>query len=139
MFNGKSKSEPGSEISGNNTSLIGAGTSLKGDITSNADMRIDGHLTGNIYSTAKVIIGANGSVEGDICGQQADIHGKVTGTIKVKELLQLKGSCVVNGNIEAAQLQIDTTAVFNGQCQMVQGEENKGKNVKVMEATQIAI
>lgn len=120
MFNGKSKSDSPLELSGNNTSLIGAGTSLTGDITSSADLRIDGSLTGNIYSTAKVIIGANGSVEGDISGQQADIHGKVTGTIKVKELLQLKGSCIVNGNIEAGKLQIDTSATFNGQCQMTQ-------------------
>lgn len=92
MFNGKSRSESPLDTNGNNTSLIGAGTSLKGDITSSSDLRIDGTLTGNIYSTAKVIIGANGSVEGDISGQQADIHGRVTGSIKIKELLQLKGS-----------------------------------------------
>lgn len=119
MFNGKSRSESPLDTNGNNTSLIGAGTSLKGDITSSSDLRIDGTLTGNIYSTAKVIIGANGSVEGDISGQQADIHGRVTGSIKIKELLQLKGSCIVNGNIEAGKLQIDTSATFNGQCQMM--------------------
>ena len=120
MFNGKSRSEFPLETNGNNTSLIGAGTSLKGDITSSSDLRIDGTLTGNIYSTAKVIIGANGSVEGDISGQQADIHGKVTGSIKIKELLQLKGTCIVNGNIEAGKLQIETSATFNGQCQMTE-------------------
>ncbi|MBC7903774.1 MAG: polymer-forming cytoskeletal protein, partial [Gemmatimonadaceae bacterium] len=69
MFNGKSKSEFSAEISsGNNASLISAGTTLKGDITSNSDLRIDGTLVGNIISTAKVIIGANGVVEGDIQG-----------------------------------------------------------------------
>ena len=119
MFTGKSKSSMPLETGGNNTSLIGAGTLLKGDITCNADLRIDGSLEGNIYSTAKVIIGANGTVTGDISGQQADIHGKVTGLIKVKDLLQLKGNCVVNGNIQAGNLQIDTSATFNGQCQML--------------------
>ena len=118
MFNGKSKSELPLELNGNNTSLIGSGTVLKGDITSNADLRIDGTLIGNIISTAKVIIGANGTVEGDIAGQVADISGNVSGTVKVKELLQLKANSVVKGNIHAGKLQIDPAAVFNGECHM---------------------
>jgi cytoskeletal protein CcmA (bactofilin family) len=123
MFNGKSKSEFSTEVSSNGSStgsasLISAGTTLKGDLTSNADLRIDGTLIGNIHSTAKVIIGANGVVEGDINGQQADILGKVSGTIKVKELLQLKGSSLVQGNIQAGRLQVEPTATFNGECHM---------------------
>jgi cytoskeletal protein CcmA (bactofilin family) len=119
MFNAKSKSDMLGEIpAGTSTSLIGAGTSLKGDITSNGDLRIDGTLVGNIHCTAKVVIGANGVVEGDVNGQQADIMGSVTGTIKVKELLQLKSSCVVNGNLHASKLQIEPAATFNGQCHM---------------------
>ena len=118
MFNGKSKSEFPLESNGNNTSLIGSGTVLKGDITSNADLRIDGTLVGNIVSSAKVIIGANGSVEGDITGTLADISGNVSGTIKVKDLLQLKPNSVVKGNIYAGKLQIDPSAIFNGECHM---------------------
>ena len=118
MFNGKSKSEFPLETNGNNTSLIGSGTVLKGDITSNADLRIDGTLVGNIISSAKVIIGANGSVEGDITGMLADISGNVSGTIKVKDLLQLKPNSVVKGNIYAGKLQIDPSAIFNGECHM---------------------
>jgi len=120
MFNGKSKSDVLGEnpSTGTSTSLIGAGTSMKGDITSNGDLRIDGNLVGNINCTAKVVIGANGVVQGDINGQQADIMGKVTGTIKVKDLLQLKGGSQVNGNLQAAKLQIEPTANFNGECHM---------------------
>ena len=126
MFNGKSKSEFSSESSGSNSStnaasLISAGTTLKGDLSSNSDLRIDGTLIGNITSTAKVIIGANGVVEGDINGHQADILGKVTGTINVKELLQLKGSSLVQGNIQAGKLQVEPTATFNGECHMKNG------------------
>ena len=98
--------------------MIGAGTSLKGDITSNGDLRIDGTLNGNIIGSAKVIIGANGAVEGDISCQQADIMGTVTGSIKAKELLQLKNGSVVKGNIAAGKLQVEPAATFNGQCHM---------------------
>lgn len=120
MFNQKTKSDITSETPAqpSGASIIAAGTTLKGDITSNGDIRIDGTLQGNIQSTAKVVIGANGVVEGDISGQQADIMGKINGTIKVKELLQLKGGSSVTGNIYASKLQIETNANFNGQCYM---------------------
>ena len=129
MFNSKTKSETAeSAVPSGSASLIGSGTSLKGDITSSGDLRIDGTLVGNINCTSKIIIGANGVVEGDISGQTADIMGKVTGTIKVKELLQLKSNCQVNGNIHSAKLQIEPAANFNGQCHMIQ--EQPASNVK---------
>jgi cytoskeletal protein CcmA (bactofilin family) len=121
MFNQKSKSETAGDVSAPGTgaaTIIAAGTTLKGDIASNGDIRIDGSLQGNIQCQAKVVIGANGSVDGDISGQQADIMGKVTGTIKVKELLQLKGGSYVSGNLYAGKLQIEPSANFNGQCHM---------------------
>ena len=121
MFNQKSKSEISGEVSAPGTgaaTIIAAGTTLKGDISSNGDIRIDGTLQGNIQCQAKVVIGSNGSVDGDISGQQADIMGKVSGTIKVKELLQLKGGSHVSGNLYAGKLQIEPSANFNGQCHM---------------------
>ena len=139
MFKGKSKSEFFAETTGTNAaSLISAGTTLTGDINSNADLRIDGTLVGNINSTAKVIIGANGTVKGDIHGQQADILGKVTGAVKVKELLQLKGSSVVQGNIYAGKLQVEPTATFNGECHMniAAGAAEKQEKAEVKEKDQ---
>lgn len=131
MFNQKSKSDISSvdapvQVSG--ASIIAAGTTLKGDINSSGDIRIDGTLQGNINSTAKVVIGSNGVVEGDINGQQADIMGKINGTIKVKELLQLKGGSNVTGNIYASKLQIETSANFNGQCHMTTAASAPAKN-----------
>lgn len=109
----------------NGTTLIGAGTTVKGDISSNSDLRIDGTIIGNVSSSAKIVIGASGNVQGDISGNQADIVGKVSGNIKTKDLLQLRGDCVVNGNVHAGKLQIEPTAVFNGQCHM--GKVDDGK------------
>ena len=120
MFNNKSKSDISSDVAvpQSGASIISSGTTLKGDINSTGDIRIDGTLHGNVNCTAKVVIGANGVVEGDITGQQADIMGKINGTIKVRELLQLKGGSNVSGNIYASKLQIETSANFNGQCHM---------------------
>ncbi|MFN2437573.1 MAG: polymer-forming cytoskeletal protein, partial [Chitinophagaceae bacterium] len=75
-------------------------------------------IRGNVSGTAKIIIGATGYVEGNIEGQQADINGKVEGNITISDLLQLRGTCNVQGNIAAGKLQIEPTATFNGKCSM---------------------
>jgi len=135
MFNAKkteleiSSDKP---VQGNGTTIINSGTTLKGDISSNNDIRIDGQINGNIRCTAKIVIGSSGVVEGDIFGNLADIVGKVTGSVRVKELLQLRGECVVKGNIYAGKLQIEPTATFNGQCHM-------GANVVDISATEFAV
>ena len=116
---------------GTGTTLISAGTTIKGDLSSNSDLRIDGTVIGNINSNAKIVIGNSGVVEGDIFGNNADIVGKTSGTIKVKELLQLRGECVVNGNIYAGKLQVEPSATFNGQCHM-------GANVVDMASNEVA-
>src|SRR5436190_10452748 len=132
MFNNKPTIMSNEKTNGaNGTTLIGAGTTVKGDISSNSDLRIDGTIIGNVNSTAKIVIGASGNVEGDIAGNQADIVGKVSGNIKTKDLLQLRGDCVVNGNVHAGKLQIEPTAVFNGQCHMGKVDDGK-KNIVEM-------
>ncbi|MGB5027739.1 MAG: polymer-forming cytoskeletal protein, partial [Chitinophagaceae bacterium] len=73
---------------------------------------------GNVNSSAKIIVGTSGVVEGDIAGNQADITGKVSGNIRAKELLQLRGDCLVTGNLYAGKLQVEPSATFNGQCHM---------------------
>jgi len=122
MFNTKQKPEMQMQqektTTGNGTTLISSGTTLKGDLSSNSDLRIDGTVIGNINSSAKIVIGASGVVEGDINGTQADIVGKVSGNIRAKELLQLRGECLVTGNLYAGKLQVEPTATFNGQCHM---------------------
>jgi cytoskeletal protein CcmA (bactofilin family) len=126
MFKNKSTTMINEKTNGGNgTTLVSAGTTLKGDISSNSDLRIDGTVIGNVSSVSKIVIGASGSVEGDLSGNQADIVGKVAGNIKTKDLLQLRGDCVVNGNVYAGKLQVEPTAVFNGQCHMGSTAESR--------------
>lgn len=121
MFSTKSKSEIEINPSATSTSLIGAGTTIKGDIVSHGDIRIDGVLKGNIFGSAKVLIGSEGSVEGDVEGQQADILGKVTGKIVIKDLLNLRGKANIKGNISAGKLQVEPTVTLKGQCHIGEG------------------
>lgn len=120
MFKAKNKTDMHHEkpMDGSGMTLIGAGTTLKGDICSSNDLRIDGTIAGNINSTAKVVVGANGVVEGNITGYQADIIGRVNGNIRTKDLLQLRGDCNITGNLYAGKLQVEPSATFNGECHM---------------------
>lgn len=116
MFNKeKNQSERGFASS---ATLISSGTIITGDVKSDNDLRIDGTIKGNIFSSAKIVIGPSGHVEGNIQAIAADITGKVTGNISVSEILQLRSDSNVQGNIAAGKLQIDPSAVFNGKCEM---------------------
>ena len=116
MFNSKSRAS--NETPAGSNSIIGAGAVITGNIESIGDIRIDGTLKGNLTCKAKILIGADGIIEGDVTGHQADILGTIYGKIKMNDLLYLHGKANVEGDIHAAKLQIETTVSFNGQCHM---------------------
>lgn len=98
--------------------LIGAGTSIKGDIISNGDIRIDGTLEGSLRSKGKLVIGATGIMEGEVFCQNADISGSLNGQITVTELLSLKSIAKLTGDIVTSKLAIEPGATFSGSCSM---------------------
>ncbi len=98
--------------------IIGVGTLIEGDITTNGDMRIDGTLTGSINVKGKLVIGVSGSVEGEVICQNADISGTIKGKIGVAELLSLKASSKLSGDIITNKISIEPGANFSGTCSM---------------------
>ena len=107
--------------------LLGTGTSIKGDIKSNGDFRIDGSLVGSIHSKGKVIIGTTGKVDGEIICQNADISGEVKARVTVAELLSLKATSKISGDVTTNKLAIESGAKFSGSCNMDSNETVKDK------------
>lgn len=97
---------------------IGSGTTLKGDIKSNGDFRIDGTLNGSIESKGKIVIGESGKVEGKMTCQNVVISGNVKATVKVSGLFELKSTARFNGEINTNKLAIEPGAKFSGNCTM---------------------
>lgn len=124
MFNSKDKSQPAGPQALN---LIGAGTSISGDVSSSGDLRLDGNLIGTLQSKSKVVLGPNAMLEGNLIAQNADVAGKIIGTVEVNDTLVLKASAVIEGDIIARKLVIEAGARFNGNCTM-----NHGENVKLI-------
>ena len=106
------------EMTSNNINLIGQGTEITGDIVCNGDLRIDGNLTGNITSKGKVVIGETGTIKGEIICKNSDISGIIEGKVSVMELLSLKATSRINGDIATSKLAIEPGSRFTGYCNM---------------------
>ncbi len=111
-------SRPVDQNGNGSINIIGAGTTIDGEIRSNGDLRIDGTIRGSVSSKAKVVIGTTGIVEGDVVCQNADISGAVKGKTTVSEMLFLKAPARINGDIQTGKLVVEVGASFTGNCSM---------------------
>ncbi|PQB08538.1 hypothetical protein BST83_16470 [Polaribacter filamentus] len=98
--------------------VIAKNTLIIGDIKADGDFRIDGTLEGNITIKGKVIIGATGSVKGNIIAGIADIEGESTGSLKVEKTLTVKSIAKISGDVVVGKLSIEPGADFNATCIM---------------------
>ncbi|GDX47485.1 MAG: polymer-forming cytoskeletal protein [Bacteroidota bacterium] len=98
--------------------IIGVGTRLEGTIFCDGDIRIDGSVKGTITSKAKIVVGATGSIEGDLYCENADVSGKIFGSIEVGELLFMKSTSYLEGDISTTKFVVEAGAKFNGNCRM---------------------
>ncbi len=98
--------------------LIGNSTTIKGEVKSNGDIRIDGTLIGQVYSKGKIVVGNTGIIEGEIYCQNADFSGNIKAKVEVSELLTLKATSRLRGEIVTNKLAIEPGARFTGTCTM---------------------
>lgn len=106
--------------------LISNGTDITGDVKSNGDIRIDGSLSGNLNTKGKVVIGQTGKVNGEVVCKNSEVSGIVEGKITVSQLLILKASSKILGDISTSKLSIEPGAIFSGNCKMSENDYNGG-------------
>lgn len=106
------------EVESKLPNMIGPGTKIVGNIETNGDIRIDGNIEGNIASKGKVVIGSNGFVKGEIHCVNAELSGVLNGRVNVTELLSLKASSKITGEMIVGKLSIEPGAIFSGTCSM---------------------
>lgn len=123
MFDKKEK--PYTDLLGKTNRIVEA-TTITGDIISKADFRLDGNLIGNFQSEGKIVIGPLGSVKGDITCKNADIEGKFEGKIQVAELLSIKATAHINGEVIVGKLSVEPGADFTASCTMKMINASKG-------------
>lgn len=116
------------EMDTTSANLIQHGTAIKGDVTTNGNIRIDGKLSGTLQCKGKLIIGKTGEVEGTVMCSNAEVQGTLKATMNVEGLLTLKSTAQLYGDIVVNKLAIEPGAIFTGNCKMGDGAALKIKN-----------
>ena len=127
----KSKNEPvmvkqpepsvNSFTSNTNTNImdsIAEGTVFTGNITASKGIKINGIVKGSVICNGKVIVGKTGIIEGEIKCLNAEMEGVLKSAITVKELLELKSTANLQGEIITGRLSVEPGASFTGSCKM---------------------
>lgn len=130
MFNEK-KGAPVSSVGERNT--IAKNTSLVGDINSDGDFRVDGKIEGTIKTSGRVVIGKEGTVIGTIDCTNADVEGTFSGKLIVDDVLSLKSTANISGDVTLGKLSVEPGAAFNATCNMkgsVKVMQNSGEETK---------
>src|SRR5687767_7144687 len=117
MLTSKEQKRAAEEIS-SSSNTIGKGTFLEGNIETYGNIRIEGKVKGDLKSKSKVALGDSSRVDGNIVAQNADIEGEVKGRLEIAELLVLKSTAIIHGDISTGKMVVEPGAIFNGSCKM---------------------
>jgi len=99
-------------------------TKIIGDIESDGDIRMDGAMEGKLNCKGRVVIGPEARIKGTIYARNAEILGNVEGEINVTDLLTLKSTAVITGDLLMGKFSVEPGARFTGNCKMNGSEKS---------------
>lgn len=98
--------------------LIGAETSIIGDIHFSGGLRVDGAIRGNISepnaSPSTLILSEQGHIEGAVSASKLVINGKIIGPVKANQFIELQAKAHITGDVYYRSLEMHTGAVIEG-------------------------
>jgi cytoskeletal protein CcmA (bactofilin family) len=100
---------------------IVAGTEINGDLTSDSNIHLEGEVNGNVSCAGRVVIGSSGKINGNLVCVHAEIEGAMEGQLMVENLLVLRSTARIKGDIQTMKLHIEEGAFFEGACVMRAG------------------
>lgn len=93
---------------------ISPGMHIKGDITSDTDMWVDGHIEGHVSTSGWLTLEQNARVEGDVSARQIRINGRITGNVHAGESLTCGVTAIIDGDLHTADLSVENGASIQG-------------------------
>ena len=98
-------------------SILGVGSSIKGDVKINGFARIDGDIDGNLEAAGNIIIGEHARIRGNVTGRSVTIIGGIIlGNIVAPEFVRLLSTSAVIGDIQTKRLYSEENAIIHGHC-----------------------
>jgi cytoskeletal protein CcmA (bactofilin family) len=101
-----------------NIPVLGKTLLFRGELTAEEDVILQGRVEGSIRHARSLIIGADGSVLGDVYANHLTVEGLVEGDLHGREAVIVKATAQVRGNIFAPRVGIMEGATFNGRVEM---------------------
>ncbi len=101
-------------------SVISSQSFIQGDIKSQDDLLVSGHLEGDVECSGMVRISQEGRIQGNIISRFLIIEGRVNGNIKEAEQIEIRKKGQLYGNIFAKRLAMAEESVFQGQISMTE-------------------
>jgi len=113
---------PAAPRSPNQTAVIGASMTIKGDIRTREELLVDGEVEGSMESQSLLTVGPNGKVRANIKAREVAIYGSVRGNVEVTEKLSIREQGSLIGDIKSAGISIDDGAYFKGSIDITRPE-----------------
>ena len=119
--------------------LIGAGTTIQGDITFTGGLRVDGHIRGSVLAAdgqpGTLVLSEHARIEGEIRVSHVVINGAVVGPVHAVEYVELQSKANVTGDVYYKTVEIQLGAVVQGRLVY----QNDGKSEKVVPLKPVAV
>ena len=124
---GSLKRSSGAENNNSETGInrIVEGTLVEGTINSDSNLRIDGEFKGNLITKGRLVVGLKGRVSGTVNCLCCDVEGTLEGEVTVLELLSMKSSSTVQGDLYYGQLSVEAGAKALGTFRMGVSEDKQ--------------
>ena len=112
---GASGGKPNSPRKGGAPAVIGPSITIKGDVTGDEDLMIQGRIEGSVDLTQhNVTIGSSGRVKAGVKGRMVVVEGEVEGDLQATEQIILRNTAKVEGSLSAPRVALEDGAVFRG-------------------------
>lgn len=99
---------------GDISTLLSKDTEIRGSVKSQGSIRIDGSVFGDVFSAKTVTIGATGTVDGNVTGDEIIVAGKIKGALTSRGRIALESSAQIEGDLNTGRLSIAEGAMFRG-------------------------
>ncbi|MGB8836262.1 MAG: polymer-forming cytoskeletal protein [Candidatus Acidiferrales bacterium] len=112
------------------SSTIGAGLKIRGDISGNSNLVIEGDVQGKVQMiNGRVTVGPTGRVHADIEALEISIDGNVQGNLKATESVRLGAHSHVQGSILTRRIAIDDGARLRGKVEMIRANDSANPSI----------
>lgn len=96
--------------------LVGQGSSFRGDVSVQGFFRVDGDLVGTIQSDGRILVSPSGRIKGNLTGRDIVVGGVVKGDLYATERITLLSTALVVGNVYAPRIRIERGVYVEGYC-----------------------